>query len=116
MPEKIHNLPITGIASFAKYPICTDLDALDDADVCVMGIPYDMGAPYLSGAKFGPRRIREVSCHYGRGDAGFWDPERLEQYLAAPVKIVDGGEGVSGFLCLGRLFQGQPNEAALCFL
>lgn len=23
--------------------------------------------------------------------------------------------GVSGFLCLGRLFQGQPNEAALCF-
>lgn len=45
MPEKIHNLPITGIASFAKYPICTDLDALDDADVCVMGIPYDMGAP-----------------------------------------------------------------------
>ena len=22
--------------------------------------------------------------------------------------------GVSGFLCLGRLFQGQPNEAALC--
>lgn len=40
MPEKNHNLPITGIASFAKYPICTDLDALDDADVCVMGIPY----------------------------------------------------------------------------
>lgn len=29
----------------------------------------------------------------------------------------DRGEilrGVSGFLCLGRLFQGQPNEAALC--
>ena len=27
-----------------------------------------------------------------------------------------GGDqtGVSGFLCLGRLFQGQPNEAALC--
>ena len=24
------------------------------------------------------------------------------------------GLGVSGFLCLGRLFQGQPNEAALC--
>lgn len=24
-------------------------------------------------------------------------------------------KGVSGFLCLGRLFQGQPNEAALCF-
>lgn len=54
MPKIIPNLPITGIASFAKYPICTDLDQLDDADVCVMGIPYDMGAPYLSGTKFGP--------------------------------------------------------------
>ena len=92
MPKIIHNLPITGIASFAKYPICTDLDQLDDADVCVMGIPYDMGAPYLSGTKFGPRRIREVSCHYGRGDAGFWDPERMTQYLEAPVKVVDAGD------------------------
>ena len=26
----------------------------------------------------------------------------------------EGNRGVSGFLCLGRLFQGQPNEAALC--
>lgn len=92
MPETIHNLPITGIASFAKYPICTNLDEPNDADICVMGIPYDMGAPYLSGAKFGPRRVREVSCHYGRGVAGFWDPERMEQYLASPVKVVDGGD------------------------
>lgn len=28
MPKKIHNLPITGIASFAKYPICTILTNL----------------------------------------------------------------------------------------
>ena len=90
MTEKI-NLPITGIASFAKYPICTNLDELD-ADMCVMGIPYDMSTPYLTGSKFGPRRIREVSCHYGRGDAGFWDPERMEQFLEAPIKIVDGGD------------------------
>lgn len=91
MNDKVHNLPITGIASFAKYPICTNLDELD-ADVCVMGIPYDQSTPYLTGSKFGPRRIREVSCHYGRGDAGFWDPERGEQYLAAPVKVVDGAD------------------------
>ena len=91
MPKKIHNLPITGIASFAKYPICTNLDELD-ADMCVMGIPYDMSTPYLTGSKFGPRRIHEVSCHYARGGAGFWDPERLEQYLADPVKIVDAGD------------------------
>ena len=28
----------------------------------------------------------------GAGGAGFWDPERLEQYLADPVKIVDAGD------------------------
>ena len=39
--------------------------------------------------------------------------------LAAVAVAVSGAAyagptGVSGFLCLGRLFQGQPNEAALC--
>ena len=29
-------------------------------------------------------------------------------------QITISATGVSGFLCLGRLFQGQPNEAALC--
>ena len=33
----------------------------------------------------------------------------VEDMFRKPAK-----EGVSGFLCLGRLFQGQPNEAALC--
>lgn len=85
------NLPITGICSFAKYPIQTDIEQLD-ADIAVLGVPYDMGAPYLSGAKLGPRRIREVSTHYGRGDAGFYDPERDMVFLAAPWKIVDCGD------------------------
>ena len=30
------------------------------------------------------------------------------------LRKVVKSSGVSGFLCLGRLFQGQPNEAALC--
>ena len=37
--------------------------------------------------------------------------------LGHEVRLVKGADvkaGVSGFLCLGRLFQGQPNEAALC--
>lgn len=85
------NLPITGICSFAKYPIQTDLENLE-ADMAVLGVPYDMGAPYLSGAKLGPRRIREVSTHYGRGDAGFYDPERDMTFLAAPWRIVDCGD------------------------
>lgn len=85
------NLPITGICSFAKYPICTNVKDLD-ADIAVMGIPYDTGVGFLSGTKFGPRRIREISTHYARGDAGFYDPELGETLLGAPHKIMDYGD------------------------
>jgi agmatinase len=85
------NQPITGICSFAKYPICDDFDKID-ADIAVLGVPYDVGVGFLSGARLGPRRIREVSTHYARGTAGFYDPENKEQLLAAPIKIVDCGD------------------------
>lgn len=85
------NQPITGICSFAKYPICTDLDKLD-ADMAILGVPYDLGVGFLSGSRLGPRRIREVSTHYARGDVGFYDPENQEQLLEAPIKIVDCGD------------------------
>ncbi|HRT71268.1 MAG TPA: arginase family protein [Syntrophales bacterium] len=85
------NQPITGICSFAKYPIHTDLESLE-ADIAVLGVPYDLGVGFLSGARLGPRRIREASTQYARGDAGFYDPETGEQYLEAPVRIVDCGD------------------------
>ena len=37
-----------------------------------------------------------------------------ESVLREKSYALNMAEGVSGFLCLGRLFQGQPNEAALC--
>jgi len=85
------NLPITGICSFAKYPICTEVEKLD-ADIAVMGVPYDTGVGFLSGTKLGPRRIREISTHYSRGDAGFYDPDYKETILGAPWKISDYGD------------------------
>lgn len=84
-------LPIEGICSFGKYPICTDTDTLD-ADIAVLGVPSDVGVGFLSGCRLGPRRIREASTQYGRGDVGFYDPERDDVYLAAPIKIVDCGD------------------------
>ncbi|MET1250166.1 agmatinase [Sporolactobacillus sp. STCC-11] len=85
------DLPITGICSFAKYPICTNRNQLN-ADMAILGVPYDLGVGFLSGTRLGPRRVREASTQYGRGDAGFYDPERDEVYLAAPWKIVDYGD------------------------
>lgn len=90
MREKV-NMPITGICSFAKYPIAEDLEKLD-ADIAVLGVPYDTGVGFLTGCRFGPRRIREVSTHYARGEAGFYDPERDEVFLGKGTKIVDVGD------------------------
>ena len=66
-PELISQ-PITGICSFGRYPICLDLDELK-ANFGVLGVPFDMGVGFLSGARMGPRRIREASTQYGRGAA-----------------------------------------------
>lgn len=53
------DLPFVGHCTFAKSAICTNLDELD-ADVAILGIPNDMGCQYRSGARFGPRAIREA--------------------------------------------------------
>ena len=90
MMEK-ENHPITGICSFGKYPIAADLDNLK-ADVGVLGVPYDLGVGFLSGTRFGPRRIREASTQYGRGTRGYYDPDYDEVFLGAPWRIVDCGD------------------------
>lgn len=84
-------LPITGIASFGRYPICDDLENIN-AEVGILGAPSDIGVGFLSGTKLGPRRIREASTQYGRGEVGFYDPERDDVYLAGPNRIVDCGD------------------------
>jgi agmatinase len=89
--KQILNLPFTGICSFAKYPICTDLDQLE-ADVAIIGVPYDMGTQFRPGTRFGPRGIRESSTLYSFGLGGSYDPERDVMFLAPPWRIVDCGD------------------------
>ena len=88
--EKL-NLPITGICSFAKYPICTDLDQLN-ADIAVIGVPYDQGAAWYGGQRLGPRGIRNISTAYARGSQGFYDPDEDTYLLAEPVTVADCGD------------------------
>lgn len=80
-----------GIPSFLMAPMCFNLDELD-ADIAVLGMPYDMGAAVRGGAKYGPRGIREASTYNGYAYEGWYDPVREETFLGEPWKIVDCGD------------------------
>lgn len=86
------DLPFVGHCTFGKRPICTNWDEID-ADVAVLGIPYDMGTQYRSGARFGPRAIREASTLFSFGHGGAYDHEDDKTYLPMDkVRIVDVGD------------------------
>ena len=84
------NLPFVGISSFGKSPICLDWDKID-ADVAIVGAPYDFGTQWRAGARFGPRAIREASTLFAFGHAGAYDHEDDVTYLDG-VRIVDIGD------------------------
>ncbi|WP_238364587.1 agmatinase [Mesobacterium pallidum] len=84
------NLPFTGIATFGKYPYQPDWDAID-ADVCILGAPFDAGTQWRAGARFGPRGIREASTLFSFGHAGAYDHEDDVTYLDG-ARIVDLGD------------------------
>ena len=86
------DLPFVGHCTFGKRPIVTDWDKIE-ADVAVLGIPYDMGTQYRSGARFGPRAIREASTLFSFGHGGAYDHEDDVTYLPLDkVRIVDVGD------------------------
>jgi agmatinase len=84
------NLPFVGICSFGKYPIQLDWATID-ADVAVLGAPFDGGTQWRPGARFGPRAIREASTLFAFGHAGAYDHEDDVTYLS-DCRIVDIGD------------------------
>lgn len=80
-----------GIPSFMMTPICLDLDELD-ADIAVIGMPYDLGTAIRPGARYAPRGVREASSNICYAHEGWYDPIRDEDYLGEPWKIVDCGD------------------------
>jgi len=86
------NLPFVGICTFGKYPYVENWDAID-ADVAVLGAPFDFGTQWRPGARFGPRAIREASTLFAFGHAGAYDHEDDVVYLPAETtRIVDLGD------------------------
>ena len=86
------NLPFVGISTFGKSPYVADWDAID-ADVAVMGAPFDFGTQFRAGARFGPRGIREASTLFSFGHGGAYDHEDDVTYLQTDrVRMVDIGD------------------------
>ena len=84
------NLPFVGISTFGTNPYQPDWGAID-ADVAVLGAPFDGGTQFRPGARFGPRAIREASTLFSFGHGGAYDHEDDVTYLEG-VRIVDIGD------------------------
>jgi agmatinase len=99
IPSARWDLPFTGLVSFLRSSTCADLDRLD-ADIAVLGVPSDEGSPWKPGARFAPRKIRELSLQFaGRGTVdgqrGYYDigdGRRYLDYERIHRRLVDCGD------------------------
>ncbi|WP_136657797.1 agmatinase [Nitratireductor sp. XY-223] len=85
------NLPFVGISTFGKSEYVRDWDRID-ADVAILGAPFDFGTQWRSGARFGPRAVRDASTLFSFGHAGAYDHEDDVTYLGGNVRMVDIGD------------------------
>ena len=89
-------LPFSGIATFFKAPLVA-APTTADADVAVVGIGWDEGTTSRSGARMGPRALREASTMYAfqRDAEPFWDGEAGVELLGG-VRWADCGDVALG--------------------
>ena len=79
-------LPNQGIQSFMRLPLVRDLEGVD---VAIYGVPLDLAATNRSGARLGPRAIREHSLLLGT----FSDPLPPHQRaLRKEFNLIDYGD------------------------
>ncbi len=57
-PPEITGPRFAGIKTFMRLP---NIKTTEDVDIAIVGVPFDTGASYKSGARFGPTAIREAS-------------------------------------------------------
>lgn len=80
-----------GIRTFLHAPYINDIEKLD-ADVVVVGVPFDEGTTARPGARYGPRDIREGSLIYAwaRGSGFFYIDG--EQWVLRGTRWADVGD------------------------
>ena len=96
--ESRFNLPFSGIATFLRAPVCSDLASLD-ADIAILGIPFDEGTTWKPGSRMAPRRIREMAMRFASTGAdrpaGYFDLDERKRYLEHELsgqRLVDCGD------------------------
>ena len=80
-----HGPRYSGAYTFAHCPASRDLTK---ADVAIIGVPMDMATMYRSGARFGPRAIRDAS---GQLRPHHWDAAQIEPPFDK-LRIIDYGD------------------------
>ena len=86
-PGSIPVYAFSGIPSFLRAPIVERLEA-GAADIAVLGVPFDEGQPFIPGARFGPRAIREQTLRFTSTGDDWFDLRTGE----APLwRELDGG-------------------------
>ena len=75
--------PYSGICTFGRSPHTRDVSG---ADVAIVGVPYDGATSYRSGARFGPRAIREQSMLLW----GYNNPLGVAPFKT--LKVIDYGD------------------------
>ena len=93
-PTGAASSPYAGLITFARRQATRDLA---EADIAVVGIPFDGGTTHRPGARFGPRAIREQSLFVGQYPWGHWPwceatDERPAVNLWETARIVDWGD------------------------
>ena len=101
-------LPFSGIATFFKAPLMTALTPAD-TDVAVLGIPWDEGTTNRSGARMGPRALREASTMWAfqNGLEPLYDGEAGVPLLGG-VRWADCGD-----VALGPMWPAEKYHAAV---
>src|SRR5690625_4021535 len=70
------HLPYGGLVTFARAE-AANLSAAWQADIGVLGVPYDIALGFRPGARFAPRAIREASLRYAIPEEGDRKSTRL---------------------------------------
>ncbi|MDN5787937.1 agmatinase [Pseudorhodobacter sp.] len=73
-----------GLPSFMRLPLATSLAGLDAA---IIGLPSDSGAPYRTGARFGPNALRAMSVMLRP-----INPSRGNINVFEVLKVADAGD------------------------